>query len=495
MSLKDIRVVVGGFSYANKVNSEIITHDIWPNHVGQTKTNTALSYDIELNEVIDWGRSALAEKPKKRRKASQYPSNQSIQVELFKLHLGDIPNDEKPFLPNNLNYKRAIIDYLKELGIYNAELIETPDSQNLQFTTEPEAAAIYCINTMKECYSFPVGRSFLLVDCGGGTIDLTTRKLLKGNKLGEITERTGEFCGSAYVDKEFENFIKRIVGSSALKLLKDNHYSQFQFMIQEFCRLVKTVFTGNPEKFKTFELDFQEVCPAIQDYVKGTTRNQLEENDWIVDLDFYTVKAMFDPVISRIITLISLQLSNVHDCTAIFLVGGFSESKYLQNRIKSTFNYIPNILVPKEPVTAIARGAVQYGLHMETIKTRVLKYSYGVKVAFEWQPGDPPNRRTKLGRIFKFHQLANRGTIVKVDEEFSETFAPFTGKERTRSYKIYFTRKNVGKYCDEEGMKFLGELRIDSQDTSLGIDRPVLFSLRFGKMEIDATAVDKSSGQ
>ncbi|CAG8768264.1 2055_t:CDS:2 [Gigaspora margarita] len=498
MSLRDIRIVVGidfgttfsGFAYANRVNSEITTNNIWPDHVGQFKTNTALLYNNELSEVKAWGLSALAEKPRKRRPQN---SDKSIHVELFKLYLGDISDDKKPILPKNMNYKQAITDYLRELGIYNAELIETLDSENLQFTTEP--AAIYCMEILRECYEFPIGKSFLLVDCGGGTVDLTTRRLLKGNKLGEITERTGGFCGSAYVDKEFIKYIKNIIGSSTIKLLQENHYSQFQYMVQEFCRLVKTIFTGDSEKFRTFELDFSELCPAIKQYIRGNQRDHLEDCDWIIDLDFYTVKAMFDPVISQIINLISYQLHNVNDCAAIYLVGGFSESKYLQTRIRSVFNYVPHILVPKDPLTAVARGAVQYGLDMRTIKTRVLKYSYGVKVAFNWEPGDPPERRTKKGRIFKFHQLATRGTIVEVNQEFSEVFVPFTKKQTTRAYRIYITRKTSGKYCDEEGMKFLGELRIESPNTSLGVERPVLFSLRFGKMEIDATAIDHTTDQ
>ena len=42
--------------------------------------------------------------------------------------------------------------------------------------------------------------NFMVVDCGGGTIDLTTRKLLDKNQLGEITERAGGNCGSAFID-------------------------------------------------------------------------------------------------------------------------------------------------------------------------------------------------------------------------------------------------------------------------------------------------------
>jgi len=75
------------------------------------KTNTVLQYDDKFKNVEYWGFPALARKPKRKEK------NLSTKpVELFKLHLGDMPESEKPYLPPNLNYKKAITDYLRELG-------------------------------------------------------------------------------------------------------------------------------------------------------------------------------------------------------------------------------------------------------------------------------------------------------------------------------------------------------------------------------------------
>src|SRR5436305_10891222 len=99
--------------------------------------------------------------------------------------------------------------------------------------------------------------SFLIVDCGGGTVDLTTRKLLNKDELGEITVRAGDFCGGTYVDQEFVNFLKTKVGESAIDLLKKNHYGQFQFLIHEFCRNVKLPFTGVEEEYENYELDIE----------------------------------------------------------------------------------------------------------------------------------------------------------------------------------------------------------------------------------------------
>ncbi len=131
-------------------------------------------------------------------------------------------------------------------------------------------------------------------------------------------------------------------------------------------------------EFKTIEFDIGKVCPVIKQYVSVDVYETLDEEDWVIDLDFDSVKAMFDPVINKIIRLIRGQLDASSSCSAMFLVGGFSESQYLQTRVKAEFQtLVSNISVPQQPIAAIVRGAVDYGLNMDTIKTRTLKWTYG----------------------------------------------------------------------------------------------------------------------
>ena len=62
--------------------------------------------------------------------------------------------------------------------------------------------------------------------------------------------------------------------------------------------------------------------------------------------------------------MIKAQLGNTQEtCPAMFLVGGFSELKYLQKIIREKFSHhVYNISVLIQPMVAIARGAVIYGL-------------------------------------------------------------------------------------------------------------------------------------
>ncbi|KAF0513862.1 actin-like ATPase domain-containing protein [Gigaspora margarita] len=556
----DIRVIVGldfgttysGFAFIHThENEQLCTNETWPGEIGRLKTNTVLQYDEEFNEVESWGFPALAKRPK-RKKGYQTDSK---PVELFKLHLGNLFEDMKPKLP--VDYKKAITDYLREIGkliketittswpsvdfhknvllvmtvpaeyshgsrtilrdcVFNAGLIGEVKSENLQFSTEPEAAAIYC---MKHCLkeSAFVANSdsridhtiFCIIDAGGGTVDLTTRRLYNNNQLGEVTERAGDFCGSAWIDREFINFLKRRLGEFPLKMLEKDHYGQMQYMVQEFCKNVKFPFDGKDPNY-SYDLDIGEVCPVLKQYVSGEAKDMLEENDWIIELDYMIVKNMFDPAVNRIINMIKVQLDNSNDkCSMLFLVGGFSQSKYLQSRIKEECQHrVNSISVPVQPIASICRGAVYYGLSLKNhangvgldwnkfiVKTRVLKYTYGIKKSMKWKNGDPPNRKSYDGYIDKFHPLASRGIEVSVDQEFTFSCFPLKKDQVAITFEIFFTQELEPKYCNEVGMNSLGKLRIDLPDTHLGLERPILFGLCFGKMEITAFAKNKTNGQ
>ena len=134
---------------------------------------------------------------------------------------------------------------------------------------------------------------------------------------------------------------------------------------------------------------------------------------------------MFDTVVNKIIQLIRGQLYTDNSCSAIFLVGGFSESKYLQRRIKKAFQHrIKHISVPQQPIAAVARGAVKYGIYKRCIRNRVLKYNYGKFGLRKYKDSDPIHMMRPSGFIPYFELLATKGTIVGVNEAFSEIYCP-----------------------------------------------------------------------
>ncbi|CAB4375358.1 actin-like ATPase domain-containing protein [Rhizophagus irregularis] len=540
----DIRVIVGldfgttysGFTCCHISDSKIYLHTKWPPREVYPKINTILQYDRNFVNIVDVGQWGYPEQDEKR------------PVELFKLHLGTLQENLKPRLP--VAYKKAITDYLYKLGkliketvkknwvginftenvllvltvpaeysekekaimrecAHNAGLISEGDSLLLQFTTEPEAAAIYCMDKLRE-YDLTIGTTFMIVDCGGGTVDLTTRKLTDNKRLGEITERIGDFCGSTFIDNEFGNFLRERLGTRAVNLLIENRYNQFQRLVRKFCRRVKLPFTGNNTRF-SYELEIDECAPDLLEYVSNETRKTMEDKDWVIDIKYDDIKKMFDPIIERIIRMIHVQLLNTRNngetCSAIFLVGGFSENIYLQKRIKQEFQHIvKNISVPTNPVSAVVQGAAMYGLSLKNpskvdapmIHTRVLKFTYGIRVLGIWKEGEhPPHRKIYGNRIYLFDTFVKRGTQVEVGKESSPKrgYTPLNPSQTGLRFELFKTLEYSAKYHDEPGMELVGTLRIDLPGIDLARKRPVAFGFYFGDMEITAFAKNELSGQ
>ncbi|CAG8738605.1 10066_t:CDS:2 [Rhizophagus irregularis] len=527
--VKHIKIVVGldfgtnysGFSYCHVANKQnIISNYVWPGFgvAGVYKTNTVLQYDNEYNNVLCWGAEALRVRPKrKNRKQNSQP------VELFKLHLGYLPDNLKPKLP--INYKKAITDYLREIGkwhgikysknvllvltipaeyseiekaimrecVFEAALIKNMDSEKLQFTTESEAAALYYIQVIFHSYLL---EAFMFVDCGEYTTDLTTHKLVRNDPLyiDKATVHIRDFCGSRLINEEFIKFLCERLGTCAIDLLKENNYSHLQYMIQVFRERIMEPFTGDNMEFQNV-LDIDEVSPNLPQYVSEETREIMKENEWLIDIKYNDIKKMFDPVVDRIIRLIYIQLSNnKENCSTIFLTGNFCENKYLQNRIKEEFSHhVNNISVPDYPEAAVARGGVIYGLSIistilddvefdilkPAISPRVLKYTYGIK--YNWKGSEDP---THGGKNCRFKTLVKRGTEITFDQTFSFNFKPES--KTSESFAIYYTQKYNIEYCDEPGMTLLGKLNIDLPDVHLD-NRRIDFGLTFGQYEIIAS--------
>ena len=116
------------FAYSHKSSSlsEIVTNDIWPQQEqrGVFKTNTVLLYNSQTWNVVGWGSSAITRQEKKKKKKSgnsgiaandPYSLAPTLSVSLFKLHFGNVREQVKPILPQGLDYRKCVIDYLAEM--------------------------------------------------------------------------------------------------------------------------------------------------------------------------------------------------------------------------------------------------------------------------------------------------------------------------------------------------------------------------------------------
>ncbi|KAK3099812.1 hypothetical protein FSP39_010132 [Pinctada imbricata] len=96
----------------------------------------------------------------------------------------------------------------------------------LKIALEPEAASVFCqvlpIDKLEGTGSkglrcFSPGSRYLVLDAGGGTIDITVHEVQPNGSLKELDRASGGAWGGIYVDRMFKEMLEDIVGKIGWK--------------------------------------------------------------------------------------------------------------------------------------------------------------------------------------------------------------------------------------------------------------------------------------
>ncbi|XP_052279264.1 heat shock 70 kDa protein 12B-like isoform X2 [Dreissena polymorpha] len=113
------------------------------------------------------------------------------------------------------------------------------DGQALLLALEPEAASMCCkylpverMETRIECFS-PRSK-YLVLDAGGGTVDITVHEVNPDGTLKELHKANGGPWGGTTVDEAFLDFLSEILGADVLEAFRDRHRDDYIDLLREF---------------------------------------------------------------------------------------------------------------------------------------------------------------------------------------------------------------------------------------------------------------------
>ena len=278
-----------------------------------------------------------------------------------------------------------------------------PRSAKTTVLSEPEAAAIY---TLQNCdgHSLNVGDSFVVVDAGGGTVDLITYTINSLAPSLEVTETvpgSGDVCGSQLVNDRFLQYLDA-------KLGKDEAYGSEARLsaLERFDTDVSMICSYSTPSANMLQTKrrFNTASIATGSYtlpVIGMPRNR---ELGVRTRGHFTLKGtdlhmIFEPVVLQVIRLVQEQIiaSNVPIRT-IMLVGGFGQSTYLKERIQSAVKdqtqdrVKVKVMRPDNAWLAVVLGAVRKGLSLYApeeaprirIRARRARKHYGYQMCIEY---------------------------------------------------------------------------------------------------------------
>ncbi|GLB37868.1 putative ATP binding [Lyophyllum shimeji] len=273
---------------------------------------------------------------------------------------------------------------MRRAAVLASLIPDTMEGQSrIRLVTEGEASLHFCIQQGLTAEALQTGGGVLIVDAGGGTVDLSAYGQAPNGAFEEITVGECHLQGSVYVTNRAQRFLKGFLAGSRF-------YDDIEAMKTYFDQSAKLTFANvNDPLFITF----------------GGARDRdqrLRIRGGQIRLNGDEVATFFDPSVACIVQAVLSQCSaSRKPISSVFLVGGFSASEYLFSQLRAALE--PRNLSICRPDThlnkAVADGAVSFYLD-HSVTTRVSKFPYGVPCSVKYDPGNAEHAsRASLVRL------------------------------------------------------------------------------------------------
>ena len=186
----------------------------------------------------------------------------------------------------------------------------------------------------------------------------------------------------------------------------------------------------------------------------------------------------------------------------IVLVGGYAESKLLQDFVRTSFSP-KTVIVPNQPGLAVLKGAVIFGHDPSVIAERVCRFTYGIKTdsCFDEKRHTLESQYTDEDGIlrakdcFKLHCKIGQNVKTNVFQE-SHPYLPVKIDPPSVSFLLYACPRENPIYVGESDCSQIGTMSVSCKGmkgpTS---EREILVSLCFGGTEIIMKATTKQTGE
>ncbi|KAI9271903.1 hypothetical protein BDA99DRAFT_595156 [Phascolomyces articulosus] len=477
---------------------KVPTLSVYPRHNQQKDTQSP-----ERSTLTEWGHGA------KKAMLKPHADKRNILLSRFKLHLDESLNNTP--IENGLTPVQVVADYLSALhqhtlnelkiGFANSYhpdtfrycltvpavwsdkakslmrqaaikaglILPSDPPDRLVLISEPEAAALYCEETMADQVQLKDNDRIMICDAGGGTVDLIVftvnivgniqSSTRKKRQLKEVTKGMGESCGSVFLDKKFHELLKTKLGPHVIEKM---NLREMNGLMEYFTETIKPDFNGVDDFY--LELPRSVKVEELPENVREEDEDgYLDEA--ILKLSSQELKEqVFDPVVNKVLSLIERQYQQIPDgrLDFLFLVGGFGSSKYLYERIKNIFQgtKVNHIVCPAERAAlAVVRGAVYHGVYPQVVVSRISRRSYGINLGMDYDANiDPPSKRAVRpdGRVIcedRFALFVKKENELPVDYCIERQGYVYYGTKTVDDIGLYATENDsIPRYCDEPGV-------------------------------------------
>ncbi|KAK0544393.1 hypothetical protein OC845_005620 [Tilletia horrida] len=264
-----------------------------------------------------------------------------------------------------------------------AGLVSADRAATIQFLAEGEASINYCATRLADIdWLRTVGQQVIVVDAGGGTVDITTYSVEQTVPKLMVKECAASECllvGSATIDRQAGELMHNILQGSQWSTPQD-----LQALQRDFSKKIK-------EKFASVSSDFWWLRYGSTVY--SSPAHNIDRGK--LRLTGHQIASLFEHSISNTVASIQKRVSGGHTGgppPVVAMVGGFSESPYYRSEVQRRLGSTINVCKPDGATNkAVAHGAVAWFLD-GCVSSHVARYHYGVRCSVKYDPNKADHR-------------------------------------------------------------------------------------------------------
>ncbi|GIY53476.1 heat shock 70 kDa protein 12A [Caerostris darwini] len=354
----------------------------------------------------------------------------------------------------------------------------------------------------------------MVVDCGGGTVDITVHEITDENgTIKELHKATGGPYGSVGIDLEFEKLLEDIFGVDFLDQFKNKMPAAFVDLMVAFEARKR-----NASPFKITPINIALPFSFVHHYKKmknstveaAVKKYSSKEIKWssqgMLRLEPSGMMNLFQPTLDAIRLHVAHVLDNCETGTIsyLFLVGGFAESAILQKSIRDAFSDRLKVIIPQGVSLAILKGAVQFGIDPTVVSSRRSRLTYGVGVLNRFIHGTHPTEKLVVkdnvewcADVFDKFVLADQS--VCVGDTVIRRYTPARSGQACSVIHIYCSERDDVHFITDPGVKRCGTLVLDLPDepkqNQTQTKREIQTIMIFGDTELKVSAMDVLTGK
>lgn len=390
---------------------------------------------------------------------------------------------------------------------------------NMILALEPESAAIYCKTLSNGSFvgssdqdinnCFMPGGMYMVLDLGGGTVDTAVHGVRDDCSIKEIHKACGGAWGGITVDENFHEHIRKLFGDNVVPELKSKHPSEWHEFLKRFDERKKQVSYSKKRKVKIEVPRKLEIVSRTFGSVSDLTKYKTNLN-----ISDENMKKFFQSPAEKIEHHVRDILAKFPKLQTIFMVGGFSESEYIQEYFREKFTE-RRIIVPLNARIAVLKGAVIIGFNELTrlenqkngvktlfeVQERICRWTYGVRVNTPFIEGKHLEKYSifvdgekKCANIFDV--FVKEGESVALFDERTDKLESSHKEKNRRHIDIHFpvfaVKGDIPTYTTNERCKYLGEIVVKPPEGGWPEKNKYLVIMYFGNTEFSVKVLDET---